>query len=289
MPTVVTTLAGWRELTAQLRGEGASLGVTPTLGALHQGHRSLLARSASERDVALATIFVNPLQFDRPEDLAAYRIDLDDDLAVAADAGVTAVFCPSVAEMWPSWPGPTKTVVAVPSLASRFEGEQRPGHFDGVATVVTKLLCATGPAAAYFGEKDYQQLCIVRQLVADLALPNEVVACPTVREPDGLACSSRNARLSSAGRVAAAALPRALFSAHDELATSGDVTAALRTARDVVADEPSVSLAYAAAVRPDSLEPVASVSAGEPLRLLLAAVVEGVRLIDNVGVVAGPR
>jgi len=202
VPEVLGSLREWRVCTEELRRDGATLGLTLTMGALHAGHVSLFERARRERDVSVATIFVNPLQFGDPDDLARYPRDLDADLAVCERAGVSVVLAPPVAEVWPQWPAPTATTVHVAGLADVLEGEGRPGHFDGVAAVVTKLLVATGTCAAYFGEKDYQQLCVVRRLVDDLSLPVEVVSCPIVREPDGLARSSRNVRLSADGRAA---------------------------------------------------------------------------------------
>jgi pantoate--beta-alanine ligase len=284
---VVATLGAWRERTGALRGQGRSLGVTLTMGALHDGHVALFERAVSSCDVALATIFVNPLQFGDPADLARYPRDLGDDLTVCERAGIRLVLAPSVAEMWPAWPAPTATTVHVAGLADVLEGAGRPGHFDGVAVVVAKLLLATGRCNAFFGEKDYQQLCVVRQLVRDLALEVEVVGCPTVREPDGLARSSRNARLSNDGRRAATVLWRALEAGRVELERTGSIERCEAAMRDVVAVEPLARLAYAAAVEPVTLRVPAVLRPGASLRLLVAALVEGVRLIDNAPAVVG--
>ncbi len=288
MPEVVTTLAEWRACTESLRRAGRTVGLTMTMGALHAGHAALMARSSEECDASLATIFVNPLQFGDPADLAAYPSDLDADLAVAAACGVEAVLAPRIDEVWPSWPAPTATTLHVAGLADVLEGEDRPGHFDGVAAVVTKLAVATGACRAYFGEKDYQQLCVVRRLVADLALPMDVVGCPPVREADGHALTSRNARLSAPGRTAAGALSRALLAARDVLAATGGVGPALGALRDVVAAEPRVTLAYAAAVEPSTLRAAVEPPPGTTVRLLVAGTVDGVRLIDNLAAVVGP-
>jgi pantoate--beta-alanine ligase len=287
VPEVVTTLAAWRERTDGLRSSGRSVGLTMTMGALHVGHRSLFERAAAECDVSVATIFVNPLQFGDPDDLAAYPRDLEADVALAGAAGVALVLAPPVTEVWPSWPSAPPTTVHVAGLADGLEGEGRPGHFDGVAGVVTKLLVATGTCAAYFGEKDYQQLCVVCQLVGDLALPVAIVGCPIVREPDGLARSSRNVRLSAPGRAAALALPRSLEVGRAALADGLSVARALEAMRDVVAAEPLVTLAYAAAVEPSTLRAAVEPEPGANLRLLVAGVVEDVRLIDNVAAVVG--
>jgi pantoate--beta-alanine ligase len=284
VPEVVPTLAEWRERTDALRGDGRSVGVTMTMGALHPGHGSLFSRATAECDASVATIFVNPLQFDREEDLARYAIDLDADLELAASCGVELVLAPPRAEVWPT---PPLTKVTVAALSEPFEGTDRPGHFDGVASVVTKLLVATGPCRAYFGEKDFQQLCIVRRLVTDLGLPADVIGCPIVRDAEGLALSSRNARLSSPGREAALALPRALDAGRRELEQSGSITDAEERMRDVVASEPRVALAYAAIVEPATLRPAADAVAGTEVRLLIAGTVESVRLLDNVAAVVG--
>lgn len=288
MLEVVTSLARWRERTEELRAVGTSLGLTMTMGALHAGHVALLEQSASQCGASLATVFVNPLQFNDPADFERYGVDLDADVALAERVGVRAVLAPDIREMWPRWPAPTPTSVHVAGLTDRFEGADRPGHFDGVATVVTKVLVATGPCRAYFGEKDYQQLCVVRQLVEDLGLPADVIGCATVHEPDGVALSSRNARLSSRGRRAAVALSRALAEGCAAAARGEGIASIEATMRDVVAEEPDVGLAYASVVEPATLRAPADPSAGTAVRLLIAGVVEGIRLIDNAAAVLGP-
>ena len=245
-----------------------AVGLVPTMGALHAGHRSLIERSAAECDVTLVTVFVNPLQFGPSEDLAAYPRDLAGDVAGAVAAGADLVFAPPREEMFPVRP---LTTVAVSSLTERLEGATRPGHFAGVATVVTKLFAIAGPCRAYFGEKDYQQLLVVRRLAADLSLPVEVVGCPTVREPDGLALSSRNAYLSADERRAATVLYRALVAG----GAGGSMA-------EVVADEPLARLDYAAICDPETLAPLDQVVPGA--RLLIAAWLGRTRLIDNLGV-----
>ena len=243
------------------RAAGRTVGLVPTMGALHEGHASLIRRSAAECDVTAVTVFVNPLQFEHSEfehsefghseDFATYPRDLPRDVDVAAAAGAGLLFAPPVEDMYPSRPTVTVTVAGEDVL----EGAARPGHFDGVATVVAKLFNLAGPCRAYFGEKDWQQLRVVRRLVADLSFPVEVVACPTVREADGLALSSRNVRLSAEERQAATVLYRALTAyPHQAMA-------------DVVATEPLATLDYAEVVDD---------------RLLIAARIGGVRLIDNI-------
>ncbi len=250
-----------KELDA-VRAGGRTVGLVPTMGFLHEGHASLIRRSAAECGVTAVTVFVNPLQFAPTEDLDGYPQDLDHDLEVAAGAGTDVVFAPPLDEMYPG--GPPSVTVHVAGV-DVMEGASRPGHFDGVATVVAKLFNLAGPCRAYFGEKDWQQLQVVRRLVGDLSFPVEVVGCPTVREADGLACSSRNAYLSPWERRAATVLHRALVAG----AVEGDPDARRARMVEVVDAEPLATLDYAE-VLPD--------------RLLIAVRIGNVRLIDNVGV-----
>src|SRR5205823_4014841 len=206
--TVVDRIARLRKELDAARAGGRTVGLVPTMGYLHDGHAALIGRARAECDVVVVTDFVNPLQFGEPADLEAYPRDLDHDATVAAAAGADFLFAPSVEEMYP---GPVRTTVHVAGVSDSLEGASRPGHFDGVATVVAKLFAITGPCRAYFGEKDFQQLAVVRRLVADLSMPIDVVGCDTVREPDGLAMSSRNVRLAPEQRRAATVLHRALL------------------------------------------------------------------------------
>jgi pantoate--beta-alanine ligase len=252
------------------------------MGALHAGHRSLIERAAADCDHVAVTVFVNPLQFHNPDDLAGYPRHLDDDLALCAEAGAVTVFAPSVAGMYPDWPDPPATTVTVEGPSRGWEGASRPGHFAGVATVVAKLFSLSGSCRAYFGEKDFQQLAVVRRMVADLSIPVEIVSCPTVREPDGLALSSRNARLSPEERQAAAVLSRALSAGRAAMANGARLVAEVDEAMAaVVAQEPLVTLDYAATVEPATLVEPSILGGAGPLRLLIAAQVGPVRLIDN--------
>lgn len=256
-------------------------GLVPTLGALHAGHQSLIQRAAAENERVVVSVFLNPTQFSDPDDFARYPRDLARDVALAVAAGADLIYAPSVEEMYP--PGHA-TTVHVAGLTDRWEGAARLGHFDGVATVVTVLLNHVRPARAYFGEKDFQQLVVIRRLHADLALPGEIVGCRTVREADGLALSSRNARLSPAERRQAAALWRALFrmrTAADEGVT--DVEALLATGEKAILAERGVRLDYLAIVDPATLEPLDHLRPGA--RAIVAATVGETRLIDNVAVV----
>jgi pantoate--beta-alanine ligase len=266
------------------RATGRSVGLVPTMGALHAGHRALVERAADECDLVAVTVFVNPLQFNDALDLASYPRDLGGDVASATAAGAHVVFAPSVEEMYPGFPAPVATVVHVGVLGETLEGEARPGHFDGVATVVTKLLSIAGRCRAYFGEKDFQQLAVVRRLVTDLSLPVEVVGCETVRERDGLAMSSRNARLSPAGRRSATALRRALDAGLAALdAGERSPQAVEATMARALATYPEIRPDYAVAVEAGTLVRPRGHLHGD-VRLLVAAVVDGVRLIDNDGI-----
>jgi pantoate--beta-alanine ligase len=260
------------------RAGGASVGLVPTMGALHEGHASLVRRARSDRGFVVASIFVNPLQFGDAADLAAYPRNESSDLDALRDLGVDLVFAPSVDEMYPA--GEPEVWVDPGPLGDRLEGASRPGHFRGVATVVAKLFHAAGRCAAYFGEKDAQQVAVIRRMVRDLSFPVEVVACPTVREPDGLAISSRNARLTPEQRDAAGCLFLALSEAAS-MARAGEtdpsrLVAAM--AREVGAT-PLARLDYAAIVDESTFEDVTEIAA--PARALVAARFGDVRLIDN--------
>lgn len=284
-PTVLTTIAETRALLDQRRAEGVSVGFVPTMGYLHDGHGSLMRAARADNDLVVASIFVNPLQFAAGEDLSNYPRDLDRDRELAADNGVGVLFVPDVEEMYPL--GPVLTTVSVDELSTRWEGASRPSHFAGVATVVSKLFNIVGPCRAYFGEKDYQQLAVIRRMVADLSAPIEVVGCPIIREPDGLAMSSRNVYLSPEDRAAAVVLRRAL-DAGLEVVTAGHADPEVVTAAmtDVVAAEARATLDYAAAVDPDTLEVPDRL--GPEARLLIAAELGRTRLIDNCSAPVGP-
>jgi len=278
---VMESAGGCRDALDGARAAGRTVGLVPTMGALHDGHVSLIARARAECDVVAVSIFVNPLQFGDPEDMARYPRTLERDLLVCAEAGADVVFVPAVTEMYPSWPTPPATTVSVRGVSDRWEGASRPGHFDGVATVVSKLFAIAGPCRAYFGLKDFQQLAVVRRMVFDLCLPIEVVGCPIVREADGLALSSRNVRLSGAEREAATVLSRALAAGRAAVAAGARSGAVVARAMRAAADEPRVQLDYAVAVDAVSLEEVGAMEDHSAVRLLIAAQVGPVRLIDN--------
>jgi pantoate--beta-alanine ligase len=252
-------------------------GLVPTMGALHEGHLELIRRSAADNAVTVASIFVNPLQFNQAADLAAYPRTFERDRELASDAGVSIIFAPTEATLYPAG---FATTVMVAGLTDRWEGAIRPGHFAGVTTVVSKLFTIVNPARAYFGEKDFQQLAVIRRLHADLNLSGEVIGVPTVRDHDGLALSSRNARLSTEEREQAGVVPKVLFAMRD-LANSGERTSelVLETGHRVLADAPDMALDYLTIVDPVTLESVDRIKPGS--RALIAVRVGATRLIDN--------
>jgi pantoate--beta-alanine ligase len=274
----VTTVADLRAHTDAARRAGRRVGFVPTMGYFHEGHRSLMRAARAENDLVVVSLFVNPTQFGPDEDLTTYPRDPEGDAAVAESEGVDVLFTPSVDDVYPAG---ARTTVHVDGLTAGLCGASRPTHFDGVTTVVAKLFSMVGPSHAYFGRKDAQQLAVVRRMAADLDLPVTVVGCPLVREADGLAMSSRNARLSSDERAAATVLSRALRAA-GEAALAGETDAAvLRTMlRNAVSQEPSIRLDYAEVVDARTLEPVGTV-ASETL-VAVAAFAGRTRLIDNV-------
>jgi pantoate--beta-alanine ligase len=279
---VIDRVAVWRKALDAERAAGRVIGLVPTMGALHRGHAALIDQAARECGAVGVTVFVNPLQFGGGEDFAAYPRTLEHDQSMAGAHGAAYLFAPPVEEMYPR---PVETVVSVPCLSSRWDGDARPGHFDGVATVVTKLFAQAGPCRAYFGEKDYQQLCIVRRLVADLDLQTEVVGCPTVRDADGLALSSRNAYLSTDERAVAPLLYRSLHAGAAVLQRGGSAADCRAAMHTLLASEPRFALIYAEPVDPDTLEPLAAaLPIGGTARLLAAARLGRARLIDNLGV-----
>lgn len=275
---LVKTVAELRDAIAVFRSAGKTVGFVPTMGFLHIGHLTLVSRAKAENDVTVVSIFVNPLQFGANEDLARYPRDLARDSALLEEAGVDILFAPEVSEMYPR---PMSTVVDVPELGSQLEGAVRPGHFAGVATVVTKLFNLVQPDSAYFGEKDYQQVTLIRRMVEDLAQPVRVVPVTTVREPDGLACSSRNVYLSDQERAAAVIVPRALNEAERLYDLGLDDPAAFEAALETfIAAEPLACPDVVAVRDPDTLSPVASVQAG-PILVALFVRLGSTRLLDN--------
>jgi pantoate--beta-alanine ligase len=266
-------------LAAAWRSEGVSVGFVPTMGALHAGHLSLLKRARRENKVLVASIFVNPTQFGPKEDLSRYPRPFTKDAALCRAAGVDVLFHPTPEGLYPAGFG---TWVEVPSLSASLCGPFRPGHFRGVATVVAKLFGLVLPARAYFGAKDFQQLAVIRRMTEDLNLPVRVVGCPTVREKDGLAMSSRNAYLSPAERAAAAGVPAALRAAAQVIKffPKGSVGQARRAATAALAKIPGARVQYVEVVDPATLAPLRRPA--RPALVAAAVYVGGTRLIDNI-------
>ncbi|WP_125098258.1 pantoate--beta-alanine ligase [Leucobacter chromiireducens] len=274
------------ELRAELDARAAAgerrVGFVPTMGALHEGHLSLVRAARAEQDVVVLSIFVNPTQFTEAADLDAYPRQEAADAALAEGAGVDLIFAPEAAELYPA--GFATTVRLIGPLTETLEGAKRgAAHFDGVATVVSKLLLAVRAEAAYFGQKDAQQLLVVRRMVTDLGIPTRIVACPTSRDEDGLARSSRNVRLSAAERGRALAIPRALAAAAAAVAAGESRVSVLARDADAILDAAGIRPEYLAFVTPDDLTPVREVTA--PVLCAIAARVGDVRLIDNVELV----
>ena len=279
MIPILRTVADLRARVRAWKREGATLGVVPTMGALHDGHLSLVRAAQRDCDRVIVTIFVNPKQFNNPDDLAKYPRTETADAALLAPLGVDAVFAPDADQVYPDG---FATFVRVTGISERLEGLHRPGHFDGVATVVAKLFGMTLADRAYFGEKDWQQLQIVRRMVADLNIPTEVVACPTIREADGLARSSRNTRLSSEARAVASALPREMSGAARAMQTGMPVPQALAAATAGLLAAGFERVDYMDLCDAETLLWIDRVDG--PARLLAAAWVGGVRLIDTIAV-----
>ncbi|MFA5606241.1 MAG: pantoate--beta-alanine ligase [Leucobacter sp.] len=281
---IVRTIAELRAALAVERRASRSVGFVPTMGALHEGHLSLVAAARAADDVVVASIFVNPTQFNESSDLAAYPRQEETDVALAEAAGVDLVFAPDEQELYPD--GFSTAVRVTGPITETLEGAHRgSAHFDGVATIVAKLLIAVLPDRAYFGQKDAQQLLVVRRMVADLGIPSDIVACPTSRDPDGLARSSRNVRLSAADRERALAIPRALEAVARAVGEGSLATRDLLDLAERVLAEGDLDVEYVACVDPETFAAVENV--GESVLCAIAARVGDVRLIDNALLGAG--
>jgi pantoate--beta-alanine ligase len=277
---ICRTIVEVRRAVALARLDGQSIGLVPTMGALHAGHLRLVEEARAASGLVVVSIFVNPTQFGPTEDFRRYPRTEEADLALCAQGGAAVVFAPTVEEVYPS--GPSSTFVEVPGLSDRLEGASRPGHFRGVATVVLKLFHLVGPDLAFFGRKDYQQLQVIRRMVADLDLDLEIRGVETVREPDGLALSSRNRYLDADHRRAGVILSKALAAAADAVgAGERDADRVRQVLRESIESEALAALDYAEVVDPDTLEPARSVGPGHPAVALIAARVGPARLIDN--------
>lgn len=268
-----------RDTTAGWRRDGATIGVVPTMGALHDGHLALVRAARAANSRVIVTLFVNPKQFNNPADLDAYPRTEEADAALLEPLGADLLYAPDPDQIYP--PG-FATTVTVAGFDDRLEGPFRPGHFAGVATVVTKLLLQSSADRAYFGEKDFQQLQLVRQLVRDLDIPTEIVGVPTVRETDGLALSSRNVRLGRRERAAAPALAATMADAAAALRAGAPLAPTLEAARAAILAAGFTEVEYLELRRAADLDPAADLA--EPTRLLAAAWLGGVRLIDNIEV-----
>ncbi|ROQ60600.1 pantothenate synthetase [Rathayibacter sp. PhB152] len=276
MISTIERIGELRETLQEARRAGARIGLVPTMGALHDGHLALVDRAREIADVVVVSIFVNPLQFGPNEDLDRYPRDLAADVALLEERGVGHVFAPSVAEMYPD--GPSSTRVVAGKVGSLYEGRSRPGHFDGMLTVVSKLLHIVQPDVAMFGQKDAQQLFLVRRMVRDLDLPVAIEGVDTVREEDGLALSSRNRYLDARERRAARTIPLLLEAAAS--AADRGIDAVIAAAQSASMGEPLVKLDYLVVANPATLLPVDDDHRG-PALVLVAAVVGSTRLLDN--------
>ena len=279
MIPILRTVADIRALARGWKQAGETIGVVPTMGALHDGHLSLARRARSECDRVITTIFVNPKQFNNPEDLKKYPRTEEADATLLATVPVDAIFAPPVEEVYPEGFG---TNVSVSGVSEPLEGKMRPGHFDGVATVVTKLFGMTEAHRGYFGQKDWQQLQVVQQLVRDLNLPVVIVGCETVREADGLAMSSRNVRLTPEGRARAHVLYDAITTAATDIRAGQSDRMALREAAEAVRAAGFDRVEYIELRDAGTLMP--SDDPRRPRRMLAAVWLDGVRLIDNIPV-----
>ncbi|MGE5531317.1 MAG: pantoate--beta-alanine ligase [Bacteroidota bacterium] len=272
-------IAGMRAFVQAARREGKSVGLVPTMGSLHEGHLALIRRSCNDNDVTVVSVFVNPTQFGPNEDFGAYPRDLERDAVLAQKQGVSVVFAPEAREMYCD---DFSTWINVEQVSEGMCGDQRPGHFRGVATVVCKLLNIVQPDHAYFGEKDYQQLQVIRRMVRDLDIPVDVVPCPIVREADGLAMSSRNAYLSPAERAAAGKINVALAEAASLVAEGATGAQAIDVIDKRLRAETLLRPEYVVAVDPENLQD--KCAEGKPLLLAVAVYAGKTRLIDNVRV-----
>jgi pantoate--beta-alanine ligase len=273
---VISSISELRETLAPCRQAGEVIGLVPTMGALHEGHGRLIGQAVRDSGCVVVSVFVNPIQFNDQQDYRLYPRSLDADVEFCERRGAAIVFAPAVEEMYPR---PLKSSVEVAGLTERLCGEFRPGHFRGVATVVLKLLQIVQPERAYFGEKDAQQLAVIRRMVADLNVPVTIVGVATVREPDGLALSSRNRRLSAAERELAPVFFRALEAARKRIASGERDAAAVKQAALAVLEQPGIRVEYLEIVDPDEMQPAPAIEG----RVLVAGAIwlGSTRLIDN--------
>jgi pantoate--beta-alanine ligase len=275
---VITIIEALQKALTPLRDQQLSIGFVPTMGALHPGHLSLLKKCLEGNDVSVVSIYVNPTQFNDPGDLKNYPRSLDEDLALLSSLGAHIVFAPNDQEMYPE---PDLRQFDLGAMGRVMEGRQRPGHFNGVAQIITKLFDAVKPNRAYFGQKDFQQLAIIRKLTVDLHYPIEIIACPIIREPDGLAMSSRNQLLSPEHRKAAPLIYRSLKKVPDLILTT-DVSNLKKNVIAQVNSNPLLYVEYFELVDSKTLASITSVSTGMSLTACIAVKTGGIRLIDNI-------
>jgi len=278
----ITSIQGLRQYISQERRKSHSIGFVPTMGALHDGHLSLIKDAKSQNDICIASIFVNPLQFNNIEDFNKYPIQNEKDIDLLEKAGCDILFIPTVGEFYPSQP---KLKVDIGLLDRILEGEHRPGHFSGVAIVVSKLFNVVMPDKAYFGQKDMQQVAVIKQLVAELNFPIEIIACPIIREANGLAMSSRNMRLSAAGNELASNLYKCLRLVETELKTNVEIEKAKNNALNFLNQFEGIQVEYLEIVQADTLEAIVDLKPKSKIAVCIAAYVEGVRLIDNLVII----
>lgn len=276
---VFTSIQSLRKFLHQQRAQNKTIGLIPTMGALHEGHISLLKTAVSENDITVCSVFVNPVQFNNPEDLAKYPRTLASDSAMLETAGCSAVFAPSVEEMYPE---PPLLTINFGSLETVMEGASRPGHFNGVGIVVARLFNIIQPDTAYFGQKDLQQVSVIRQLIADLAFQLKLVVCPTVRETDGLAMSSRNQRLTVGERNLAPHIYKIISAAKEKLLRGTEVTEVKKTAESQFLALPDFTLDYVEIVDLKTLQPISAPASPGSTAICVAAFLGAVRLIDNI-------
>lgn len=279
----ITSIQELRLLVAQQKRKNHSIGFVPTMGALHDGHISLIKQAKSQNTVCIASIFVNPLQFNNPQDFNKYPIQHEADMKLMSEAGCDILFMPDVAEFYPTQP---KMKIDIGILDQILEGAHRPGHFSGVAIVVSKLFHVVEPEKAYFGQKDIQQVAVIRQLVSELNFPIEIIACPIIREESGLAMSSRNMRLSAEGKSVAAHIYKSLCLIEKQIKQKkAPVSTAQQAGNDYLNQFKKIEVEYLEIVEGDTLEAVTGYSEQTKIAVCIAAYVEGVRLIDNLVII----
>ncbi len=276
---LITKISDLRSCLSQVSYSGKSRGLVPTMGALHDGHISLISRSVSQNDITVCSIFVNPIQFNNATDLERYPRTLEQDCALLEKSGCDIVFAPSAEEMYKRSP---ELTMGFGALETVMEGAFRPGHFSGVGIVVSKLFNIVQPDKAYFGQKDFQQLAVIKQMVRDLSFPVEIVSCPILRDPDGLAMSSRNTRLSAEERVSAPQIYRVISDAANLLRKDQDADQTRRFVTEQFAALPQFQLEYFEIADADTLQPVNNYDAFSATVLCIAAYLGGIRLIDNI-------